>query len=123
MKTIIKLLIALAIINGAVRVGIVAARYYQLKDETQQLLTFGGNTTPNELQNHIVSKAVELNIPVDPAEIIVTRDGLHTYATVSYSQPVEVVPSYVYSMKFHFTEDAISMGGLGANPTTGNTGR
>ena len=32
MKAIIKLLLALAIANAAVRVGLAAARYYQLKD-------------------------------------------------------------------------------------------
>ena len=103
--------------NGVARVGMAAMKYYQLKDETQQLLTFGGNTTPNDLQSHIIGKAEELQVPVDPNDIIVTRDGLHTYATVSYAQPVEVVPSYVYSIKFHFTADSIAMGGL--NTTQG----
>jgi hypothetical protein len=114
-KTIIKLLIAIALINAAARVGMVVAKYYQLKDETLQLLTFGGNTTPNELQNRIIEKAQTLSVPVDPADIIVTRDGFHTYATVSYAQSVEVVPSYTYPIKFHFTSEAISMSGLGPN--------
>jgi len=111
-KTIIKLLIVAAIINGVVRVGLAGMKYYQLKDETEQLITFGANTTPNDLQNHIIGKAEQLEVPVDPNDIIVTRDGLHTFATVSYTQPVEVVPSYIYPIKFHFTTDAISMGGL-----------
>jgi hypothetical protein len=113
-KTIIKLLIAAVILNGLARVGMAAMKYYQLKDETQQLITFGANTTPNDLQNHIISKAEELKVPVDPNNIIVTRDGLHTYATVSYSQQVEVVPNYTYPIKFHFTADSIALGGLTA---------
>ena len=36
-------------------------------------------------------------------------------ATISYTHSVELVPSYIYPIKFHFTEDAVSMGGLG-NP-------
>jgi hypothetical protein len=116
-KTIIKLLIVAAIVNGAARVGMAEAKYYQLKDATQQLLTFGGNTTPNQLQSDIILKAGELQVPVEPADIMVTRDGLHTYATVSYAHAVEVFPSYTYPIKFHFTADAISMGGLGANPS------
>jgi hypothetical protein len=114
-KTIIKLLIAIAIINALVRVGLVVAKYYQLQDQTQELLTFGANATPNDLQNRIIETAETLRVPVQSDNILVTRDGLHTYATVSYTQSVEVVPNYSYPIKFHFTADAISMGGLGAN--------
>ena len=116
MKTIIKLLIAAVLVNGAARVGMAEAKYYQLKDATQQLLTFGGNTAPTQLQSDIMIKASELQVPVDPKDIVVTRDGLHTYATVSYAHSVEVFPSYKYPITFQFTADAISMGGLGANP-------
>jgi len=112
MKILIKLLIAAAIVNAAARVGNATMKYYQLKDETLQLLTFGANTTPNDLQNHIIGKAEELKVPVDPNDVRVTRDGLHTYATVSYAQVVELVPSYNYPIKFHFTADAIALGGL-----------
>ena len=42
MKTVLKLLIAVAIMNATARVGYAAARYYQLKDESQELVTFGG---------------------------------------------------------------------------------
>ena len=115
MKTIIKLLIVAVIVNAAVRVGLVTMKYYQLKDDTQQLLTFGANSAPNELQGHIIDKAHSLNVPIMPDNIVVTRDGLHTFATISYEQSVELVPNYKYPIKFQFTTDAISMGGLGAN--------
>ena len=36
MKTIIKILIAAAVINAVARGRLAAARYYQLKDDTQQ---------------------------------------------------------------------------------------
>ena len=112
MKTIIKLLIVAVIVNAAARVGLVTMKYYQLKDDTQQLLTFGANASPNELQGHIIDKAQSLNVPIMPDNIIVRRDGLHTFATISYEQSVELVPNYKYPLKFQFTADAISMGGL-----------
>ena len=46
MKTIIKILIAIAILNASARVGIAAAGYYQLKDASQELLTFGAQASP-----------------------------------------------------------------------------
>jgi hypothetical protein len=114
-KTIIKLVIAIVIANAAIRVGLVAAKYYQLKDQTQELLTFSANATPNELQNQLIAKAEALGVPIVPDDITVTRDGLRTVANIAYSQSVEVFPNYKYPIKFQFTADAISMGGLGAN--------
>ena len=121
MKTIIKLVIAIAIINAAARVGMAAAKYYQLKDQSQELLTFGASSSPNELQNHILDKATALGVPVEPADVSVTRDGLHTIVKTSYTQPVEVFPNYTYPIKFEFTVDALSMTGLG--PSQGGAPR
>ena len=115
MKTIIKLLIVIAIINAAARVGLAAAKYYQLKDQSQQLVTFGGNASPGELQNRILEQATALQLPVESGDILVTRDGFKTTAQAAYTQPVEVFPSYTYPVQFHFTVEGINMG-QGVNP-------
>ena len=60
-----------------------------------------------------------LAVELAPDNITVTRDGLRTIAKVAYSQSVEVFPNYKYPIKFQFSADAISMGGLGANPGQG----
>jgi hypothetical protein len=119
MKTIIKLLIALAIINATARVGLAAAKYYQLKDQSQELVTFGGNVQPGELQDQIVAKAEALQLPLNSDDVEVTRQGLHTTATAAYTQSVEVFPNYDYPIKFQFTVEGINMGAgvsPGANP-------
>jgi hypothetical protein len=54
MKTIIKLAIALALANAAVRAGMVAMAYYQLKDAAQQEVTWGGRIPPAELASHVL---------------------------------------------------------------------
>jgi hypothetical protein len=115
MKTIIKLLIVIAIINAAARVGLAAAKYYQLKDQSQQLVTFGGHASPVELQNQILEQATALQLPLGFDDILVTRDGFKTTAQAAYTQPVEVFPSYTYPVKFQFTVEGINMG-QGVNP-------
>ncbi len=115
MKTIIKLLIVIAIINAAARVGLAAAKYYQLKDQSQQLVTFGGNTSPGELQNRILEQATALQLPLGSDDILVTRDGFTTTANAAYTQPVEVFPSFTYPVKFHFTVEGLNLG-QGVNP-------
>jgi hypothetical protein len=119
MKTVIKLLIAVAIINATARVGMAAARYYQLKDESQELVTFGGNIVPGELQNQILLKAEELQLPLAFDDILVTRQGLRTTASAAYTDSVEVFPNYKYPIKFQFKVEGVNMGaGItpGANP-------
>ena len=110
MKTIIKLLIVIAIINAAARVGLAAAKYYQLKDQSQQLVTFGANASPGELQNRILEQATALQLPLVFEDILVTRDGFKTTAEAAYTQPVEVFPRYTYPVKFHFTVEGINLG-------------
>ena len=110
MKTIIKLLIVLAILNAVARAGLAAVRYYQFKDDAQQLVTFGSDATPNEIQNHILEKAEGLALPVTYEDISVTRDGISTIATASYTQAIEVFPRYQYPFTFQLTVTGIALG-------------
>jgi hypothetical protein len=108
-KTIIKLLIAVALINAVVRAGLVAARYYELKDAVQQLVTFGADAAPNDLQNHIMEKAEELQVPLNYDDVSVTRDGPRTVATASYTEPIELFPSYQYPYTFSFSVEGFAL--------------
>jgi hypothetical protein len=116
MKTIIKLLIAAAVINAVARGFLAASRYYELKDDTQQAVTFGGESPTDQIQNQILESAEKLNLPVDPDSVEVTRTGRRTTAAVEYTQPVEFFPSYTYPVDFRFTVDAQAIQGGGAVP-------
>jgi hypothetical protein len=115
-KTLIKLLIAAAIVNAVARVGFASARYYQFKDESQELVTFSANAAPGELQNDILEKATALNLPVAFEDIEVTREGQYTRATASYTEDVEVFPKYIYPIAFRFTVQGINLGGVSGGP-------
>ena len=110
MKTVVKLLIAAAIVNAAARVGYAAARYYQLKDESQELVTFGARLVPGELQNQILLKAEALELPIAEQDVQVTREGLRTTASAAYTDSVELFPNYKYPIRFQFTVQGINMG-------------
>ena len=113
MSTIIKLVIAGFILNAAAHAGMAAFNYYQLKDASQELVTFGANASEGEIQNQIFAKAETLNVPLQTDDITVRRDGLHTLVSASYTQPVEVFPHYTYPVNFRFSVDAVTMAGLG----------
>ena len=107
-KTLIKVAIALAIINAAFHAGEAAWRYYQLKDATQQLIIFGSQEHTNELHNRIVQKATELQVPLLPENITVHRQGTRTFVDASYTQPVEYFPNQVYPVELKFSIEAFA---------------
>jgi hypothetical protein len=108
-KTIIKLLITAAILNAAVRGGMAAFTYYQFKDRAEQLVIFGARATPDELHNQIVATAAELEVPIDPENITVEREGPRTRAEAAYIQPVEFFPSYTYPVNLSFRVEGFSV--------------
>src|SRR5262245_6360954 len=110
MKTLFKLVIAILVLNGAVRGGLAMWQYYQFKDAAQQVVLFGQRADPDEIQANIVAKATELSVPVRLDDIKVSRDGQRTTAEGSYVQPVQFFPNYPWPVKFTFVVDAVNLG-------------
>ena len=110
MKTLFKLVVAILVLNAAVRGGLAMWQYYQFKDAAQQVVLFGQQADPEEIQANIVAKATELSVPVGPDDIKVSRDATRTVAEGSYIQPVQFFPNYFYPVKFTFLVDAVSLG-------------
>ena len=111
-KTIIKLLIAVVILNGVYRGGAVAWDYYQLKDAAQQMLLFGANASTEELSGQILAKAEEQGIPLEPENLIIRRDEGRTFVHASYRQPLDYFPNVIYPLDLSFDVDAFRVEGL-----------
>ncbi len=106
MKTLIKLVIAAIVLNALVRTGLAASSYYQFKDATQQVIVFGTRLRIDELHREIMTRAGELELPLDPADVVVRRDGLRTIVEGSYTQSIELFPNYLYPYTFTFDVEA-----------------
>ena len=109
MKTIIKLIIAAIILNAVARSAMAAWSYYQLKDAAQQTILFGAGATTSQLQEQILRRAAELEVPLPPGSVTVTRDGPRTRAEAAYTQQIELFPNYRYPFDFSFQVDALSV--------------
>jgi hypothetical protein len=109
MKTLLKLLVAAAIVNATVRASLAAWSYYQFKDAAQQTILFGSQSTPSELHESIVRRGGELGLPLGAGDVDVRRDGPRTVASASYTQPVELFPRYAYPFEFSFTVDSYAV--------------
>ena len=112
MKTIVKLLIVAAVLNATARTAMATWRYYQFRDAARQTLLFGAAATTAQLREEILRRAGELELPVDPQDVSVTRDGPRTMATAAYTEAVELFPRYSYPFDFSFAVEALAVNPL-----------
>jgi hypothetical protein len=110
MKTLLKLVIAVLVLNAAVRGALAMWEYYEFKDAAQQVVLFGQRSEPEEIQATIVAKGNEMRVPVRADDVKVSRDATRTVAEGFYIQPVQFFPNYSYPVKFSFVVDALSLG-------------
>jgi hypothetical protein len=109
MKTVLKLVIAVAFLNAVIRGADSMWSYYKLKDEAQRMLLFGSTSTTEELQSQILSAAADLEIPLTAERLSVRRDGRRAVAEASYTQQVEFFPNYPYPIEFSFVVDSVAI--------------
>jgi len=111
MKTLIKLIIAAVVVNAAYRGGSTYLKYYQFKDETQQMILFGQAEQVGDLAKQILGEAAKRDVPLDADDVMVTREGTRTLAEVSYTENVEIFPRYFYPVSFSFNAEAYGVAG------------
>ena len=108
MKTVIKLMIAAAVLNASARAGLAAWRYYQFKDASYHIALFSGNASEGDLYDRVLEKAAEYEVPITSEQIVVQRDGQRTLISAEYDQRVEFFPKYDRSVKMSFSVEAYS---------------
>ena len=109
MKTLFQLVIAILVLNAAVRGGLAMWQYFQFKDAAQQAVLFGQRAELEEIQANSLARAKQLQVPVRPDDIKVTRDATRTIAEGSYVRTVDFFPNYPWPVKFTFVVDALSL--------------
>jgi hypothetical protein len=115
-KTIFTTAIVIAVLNAVGHVGMATWRYFQLRDQAQQLILFGGATSTTELEWQIAQIAEQFEVPVAPEDIVVTRQGARTIAEAYYTMPVELFPRFFYPVDLSFTVEAFSVAGAPTAP-------
>jgi hypothetical protein len=101
-KTILKLLLVVAIGHAGIRTGQVYWEHYQLEDQAQQLVLFGWRQSPEQLRDDILDFAQRTGVPLESEDLLVERDGLVTTAAATYARPIDVLPIYTYTAHLSF---------------------
>jgi hypothetical protein len=94
MKTIIKLVIVLLILNATYRVGSAYWTHYQFQDSIQEAAQFAERASPEDLRAKILELAATLGVPIDPDNLTVTRGNRRIDIDGSYFRNLELVPRY-----------------------------
>jgi hypothetical protein len=108
-KTIFTMAIVAIILNGVYHSGMAAWRHFQVRDQAQQLILFGANTTPADLEFQIAQIAEEFEVPIERQDIVVTRQGARTIAEAYYTMPVELFPRIFYPIDLSFMVEAFAV--------------
>jgi hypothetical protein len=110
MKTVLKLVIAIALLNAVVHGADSVWNYYQLKDAAERALLFGAQRSSQQVHAQIMETAGELRLPLMPEDLSIRwRDG-RRIAEASYTQQIEFFPNYLYPILFSFNVDTPVVG-------------
>ena len=107
--TILKVVVALAVVNAAARAGHATWKNVELKESTQRLVLFGREQPEESLRASVLAKAAELELPVTAEQVSVRRQDTKTVIDVAYESPVEVFPTRIYRMKFNFSVEGFNV--------------
>lgn len=120
-KTLVKIVLALLLINAAFHIGNAYWNYYKFEDALEQLALFGDRRTDRQLCDQAVETAAGYSVPITADALVIRRgnnppfgcgDGGTTAAPTigqastqmtiegSYVQQVQIVPGYTRQWEF-----------------------
>lgn len=105
MKTIIKIVIALAVITAAFQAARASLANYQFEDSVHEALLFNPRATDKEIIAAVNSLALTQGIPVDPGDIDIKQVGADLIVEISYETEVKLLPG-IYTTNFTFKPSA-----------------
>jgi hypothetical protein len=110
MKTVLKLVIAIALVNAVVRAADSAWNYYQLKDAAERALLFGSKLSSQQVHQQIMETANELKLPLKQEDLSIRWRSGRRLALAAYTQHIEFLPTYPYPILFSFNVDTPAVG-------------
>jgi hypothetical protein len=93
-KTLVKLILVLLVLNAVYRVGTAYWTHYQFEDSVQQLAQFSDRATPEEVRTKVLEQAATLGVPLDPENLTITRGNRRVEVDATYFRDLELVPRY-----------------------------
>ncbi len=102
MTTIIKLVLALALLTAAFQGARAMMSNYQFEDAVEQALLFAPNASDAEVTQQVMTLAADYGLPVAAEDITVNQRGADRIVDVSYTTDVPFIPGIITQpLTFH----------------------
>jgi hypothetical protein len=105
LKTLLKLLLVVAVINGSYQAGMAELNYSRFQDAIRSILALSTKTTVEEVRERVLKRAAELDLPVSPERLEISRAGVTTSLKLSYHVDVAVFPGIKYPRDYSISEE------------------
>ena len=99
-KSLIKVLIAVALANALWHVASAYISYYKFNDSVHELAIHNPGRSESQLKDKVVELAAMYDEPLDAEAIAVRKEPGHIYVDASYTKPVSLFPGYNYQWPF-----------------------
>jgi hypothetical protein len=101
-KAGIKLGLAALVANATWHVYLAYSAHYKFRDSVEHAAQVRGNQTDDQLHEAMVDIAAENDIPIEPDEIVVKREGISTLVKADYKRDIDLLPGRPYPWSFSF---------------------
>ena len=95
MITIIKLVLAFALLTAAFQGARATMSNYQFQDEVEQALLFAPNASDAEVTEKVVSLAEEYGLPVSAEDVTISQRAADRMVDISYTAEVAFIPGII----------------------------
>ncbi len=95
MTTIIKLVLALALLTAAFQGARATMSNYQFEDAVEQALLFAPNASDAEVTQQVLALAEEYGLPVQAEDITISQRASDRIVDISYSADVAFIPGII----------------------------
>lgn len=95
MTTIIKLVLALALLTAAFQGARATMSNYQFEDAVEQALLFAPNSSDAEVTQQVLTLAEEYGLPVQAEDITISQRASDRIVDISYTADVAFIPGII----------------------------
>jgi len=95
MTTIIKLVLAFALLTAAFQGARATMSNYQFEDAVEQALLFSPNASDAEITEQVMTLAAEYGLPVAAEDIAISERASDRTVDISYSADVAFIPGLI----------------------------
>lgn len=107
-KTLIKLALAALVVHACWRSTNVFLRYYRFKDAVHETALFASARSDSQVQARVLEIAQQLDIPVEPQNVVIRREENRTVIQAVYTDQIELLPTKFFPWEFKLDVDAFN---------------